>query len=142
MSVGAKLWIHDAYERLWFAPAHLPRMHAQLMQREIIEVTGHSVAHAKGVRRLQAVLMLMFAKGYDVRVQLRPALVRDVVSAPGPGLAVVPGAIDDYRAHRPSTAALALEVVDTSLEFDRTCKAPVYATAGIQSMVSAATILR
>ena len=63
--------------------------------------------------------------------QLPLAPACDVLSEPEPDLAVVPGVIDDYRDQHPSTAALVVEVADTNLEFDRTRKATVYATAGI-----------
>ena len=94
-------------------------------------MTPRSPAHATAIRRLQTVLMPIFAKGFDVRAQLPLAPAPDVLSEPEPDLAVVPGAIEDYRDQHPSTAALVVEVADTSLEFDRTRKATVYATAGI-----------
>jgi len=53
------------------------------------------------------------------------------MSDPAPDIAVVPGAIDDYRDHHPSTAVLVVEVADTSLEFDRTRKMAMYARAGM-----------
>ena len=56
----------------------------------------------------------------------------DDESAPEPDLAVVPGARADYRAAHPPRPALALEVADSSLDFDREHKGSLYARAGVQ----------
>lgn len=48
-----------------------------------------------------------------------------------PDIAVVPGKPEDYREAHPSSALLVIEIADTSLEYDRTVKAGVYANAGI-----------
>lgn len=131
MSVRTKLWTRDEYERLVRTGAFAPDARVQLIQGEIIEVTPQSAAHATAVQRLQKALTPIFAKGYHTRAQLPLALPPDVHSEPEPDLAVVPGTIDDYRDAHPSTAALVVEVADTSLEFDRTRKAALYASAGI-----------
>ena len=55
----------------------------------------------------------------------------DDESAPEPDLAVVPGARADYRASHPPRPALALEVADSSLDFDREHKGSLYARAGL-----------
>lgn len=43
----------------------------------------------------------------------------------------MPGSINDYRDEHPSAAVLVAEIADSSLPFDRTDKAAVYAGAGI-----------
>lgn len=50
---------------------------------------------------------------------------------PTPDLALVPGEIRAYMNAHPSTAALIIEVADSSLFFDTTTKAEKYATAGV-----------
>jgi len=50
---------------------------------------------------------------------------------PGPDLAVVPGSVRDYAACTPTAAVLIIEVADSSLAFDLTTKAELYATAGV-----------
>jgi Uma2 family endonuclease len=52
-------------------------------------------------------------------------------SEPEPDLAVVRGSARDYVDQHPTSAALVVEVSDTSLDYDRTRKARVYAQAGI-----------
>ncbi len=50
---------------------------------------------------------------------------------PGPDLAIVPGSIRDYAGKTPTSAALIVEVADTTLSKDTTTKAEWYATAGV-----------
>ena len=45
---------------------------------------------------------------------------------------MVPGRPADYRAAHPNRPALAIEVADSSLGFDRRQKGSLYARAGIQ----------
>jgi Uma2 family endonuclease len=52
-------------------------------------------------------------------------------SEPFPDIAIVPGKPSDYRQHHPTTALLVIEIADTSLEYDRTAKMSLYASAGI-----------
>ena len=53
------------------------------------------------------------------------------ITEPEPDVAVIAGSIRDYTDAHPSTAALVIEVADTSLAYDRTTKASLYAKAGI-----------
>ena len=48
-----------------------------------------------------------------------------------PDIAVARGQARDYKAAHPSTAALVIEVAETSLEYDRTTKARLCAMAGV-----------
>jgi Uma2 family endonuclease len=50
---------------------------------------------------------------------------------PGPDLAIVPGSIRDYANSTPTVAALIVEIADSSLKFDTTTKAELYATAKV-----------
>ena len=52
-------------------------------------------------------------------------------SEPEPDVAVVAGKPQDYIVAHPSTAALVVEVADSSLRLDRRFKAAVYARAGL-----------
>ena len=56
----------------------------------------------------------------------------DDESAPEPDLAVVPGTRADYRESHPARPALAVEVADSSLDFDREHKGGLYARGGVQ----------
>jgi Uma2 family endonuclease len=58
-------------------------------------------------------------------------LALDDTSEPEPDVAVVPGKARDYTFAHPTTAALVVEVADTSLALDRKTKQAVYARNGI-----------
>ena len=66
---------------------------------------------------------------FVVRAQMPMAL--DADSVPEPDLAVVPGRRADYQRAHPASAALVIEVADSSLEFDRREKGSLYARARI-----------
>jgi Uma2 family endonuclease len=129
MSVRAKQWTREEYDRLVAAGAFPPEARVQLVQGEIVEMTPQSAAHATAVRRLQKALDSIFPGGYDVRAQLPLALSE--LSEPEPDIAVVAGSLDDYRDRHPTTAVLLIEVADSTLGFDRTRKLEMYAAARI-----------
>jgi Uma2 family endonuclease len=91
-------------------------------------MTLQSPDHALAVRAVEEALRRVFTHGYDVRVRM-PLAIGDE-SEPEPDVAVVRGHFRDYRTH-PLTAALVVEVADTSLEFDRSRNAARYASGKI-----------
>lgn len=129
MSVRVKQWTREEYDRLVAAGAFRPEARVQLVQGEIVEMTPQSAAHATAVRRLQKALDSLFLGRYDVRAQL--PLILSELSEPEPDIAVVVGALDDYRDRHPTTAVLLVEVADSTLDFDQTRKLEMYAVARI-----------
>jgi Uma2 family endonuclease len=127
MSIRAKQWTREEYDRLVAAGAFRPGTRVQLVQGEIVEMTPQGAAHATTVRRLQKILESIFHGNHDVRAQLPLALGE--LSEPEPDIAVVAGSLEDYRESHPTTAALVVEVADTTLHFDRTRKLAMYAEA-------------
>lgn len=101
----------------------------ELIEGEIIEMSpigsGHWAAVNLASRRLQEV----FGEGFVVSVQ--SSLDLGPSSELMPDIAVVPGSARDYVGALPKTAVLVVEVADTSLAYDRTTKADLYAGAGI-----------
>jgi len=91
-------------------------------------MTLQSPDHALAVRAVEEALRRVFTHGYDIRVGMPLALGDE--SEPEPDVAVVRGHFRDYRTH-PLTAALVVEVADTSLEFDRSRNAARYAAGEI-----------
>jgi Uma2 family endonuclease len=69
--------------------------------------------------------------GADHYVRGQKPLALDANSEPEPDVAVVRGGPRDYVDQHPTTAALTVEVADTSLSFDRGRKAAAYARNGI-----------
>jgi Uma2 family endonuclease len=72
---------------------------------------------------------LALGRSWRIRVQLPLALGPD--SEPEPDVSVVRGTPRDAPSGHPTTAALVVEVADSSLRLDRGPKARVYARAGI-----------
>lgn len=88
----------------------------------------HRHAHAMGIVLVNQVLSRIFQDGFYVRVQLPLNFGRK--HEPEPDIAVIPGDPRLAREH-PSTAALLVEVSDTTLRYDRQNKGRLYARHGI-----------
>jgi Uma2 family endonuclease len=116
------------YDRLvdlgMFAGERLELLDGLLVVRE-----PQGSPHAATVGHLGQVLATAFGPGWHLRLHSPLALDND--SEPEPDLAVVAGAHRDYVSAHPSTAALVVEVADSSLRLDR-LKGGLYARAGIQ----------
>jgi Uma2 family endonuclease len=87
-------------------------------------------SHAAVVAQVGRVLALAFGPGWHPR--LHSPLALDDDSEPEPDVAVVAGEPRDYLHGHPSTAALVVEVADSTLRLDRRLKAGLYARAGLQ----------
>lgn len=123
-------WTRDEYYKLgelgFFAGKRV-----ELIRGEVFEMSPINIAHASGVGLVSDALTLVFAIGFHVNVQ-QPFTVPSAAlgSEPQPDVAVIPGTRRACLAH-PSVAALLVEVSDTTLFYDTTTKAELYATAGI-----------
>ncbi|MBM3471226.1 MAG: Uma2 family endonuclease [Armatimonadetes bacterium] len=129
VSVQLKRWARKEYDRLVALGALGPDDRVQLIEGEIVEMAPQGPGHATAVTLLLDALRTAFPAGYVVRAQLPLAV--GVFSEPEPDVAVVPGDPREYRDQHPTTAVLVAEVAGTTLEFDRTRKAQLYADAGI-----------
>jgi Uma2 family endonuclease len=124
-----RLWARADFERLVSAGVFGPSDRVELLEGEIIEMTPEKSRHAAAVDLSLEALRRAFPSAHSIRVQ-HPLAVSDT-SEPGPDLAVVRGSVRDHVDQHPTSAALVVEVSDTSLDYDRTRKARVYAQAGI-----------
>lgn len=128
-AVSRRLWTRHEYERMIDAGILVEGEKAELIAGEIIVKVPQNSPHATGVGKGQDALTNTLPSGFLVRVQLPLALDPD--SEPEPDLAVVAGARDDYAGEHPRSAIIVIEVADSSLWFDRTQKAAIYARAQI-----------
>jgi Uma2 family endonuclease len=104
----------------------------ELLHGVLTAVSPQDPPHAVIVQRLTAWLApLMVAGTHDVRVQL-PLVVPDPTSLPEPDVAVVEH--DPATIAHPTTAALVIEVADSSLRVDTTIKPPLFAAAGVPEL--------
>ncbi len=99
-----------------------------LIRGVLLEQGTMNPPHAIAVELTAEVLRTAFGIGWRTRVQL--PLVLGLDTDPMPDLAMVAGNPRDSATH-PTTAALVVEVSDTTLALDLTEKAELYATAGI-----------
>jgi len=84
--------------------------------------------HANALEKLTEAVRLAFGPGWRFRIQT--PLHLDPFNNPMPDLAVVAGRPGNHPDH-PTTAALVVEVSDSTLDTDLTDKAERYASAGI-----------
>jgi hypothetical protein len=98
---------------------------------------GHGPAHALAVSNVSELLTVALAATSVVRCQLPvtlpPGVLPTAGSEPEPDLVVAVGPRGRYSDHHPGPAEiqLILEVADSSLAYDRSTKARLYAWAGV-----------
>ncbi|MDY3562872.1 Uma2 family endonuclease [Gemmata sp. JC673] len=103
----------------------------ELLYGEITEMSPANWPHHVSVGLVTDALLVAFAVGFFVDTQQPfPIPNEPLGSAPEPDVAVIPGRRRDYTDH-PTTAALLVEVSDTTLAEDLTTKAELYATANV-----------
>jgi Uma2 family endonuclease len=126
-----RLWTRHEFERAGELGVFGPEERLELIAGEVIrKVTPQKTPHATTIRLIEEWLRGLAIADIDVRVQLPVAL--DDHSEPEPDITVATGGPRDYEREHPSTALLLVEVADTTLAFDRTVKAGLYAKAGVQ----------
>ncbi len=100
----------------------------ELIDGEIVRMPPTGPEHSSAKSRV--LLWLSHLSGENRHVRIDDPLVLGA-HEPVPDVAVVPGSPDDYRQAHPTTALLVIEIADTSLQYDRTTKRSLYASAGI-----------
>ncbi|HET6575654.1 MAG TPA: Uma2 family endonuclease [Fimbriiglobus sp.] len=99
-----------------------------LIRGVLLEQGPMNPPHALAIEHVMEALRVAFGAGWRIRVQL--PLVLGLETDPLPDVAMIPGSVRGASDH-PTTAALVVEVSDTTLALDLTEKAELYATAGI-----------
>lgn len=100
-----------------------------LLHGEIWEQGRMNPPHATFLYLATHVLSRIFDAGFLVRSQLDLQL--DDGSKVVPDILVVRGSVRDFLTVHPTTGELVVEVSDTTVFFDTTTKAELYATAGV-----------
>jgi len=121
-------WRRVEYERLvdlgMFVGERVELLAGWLVVRE-----PQGSAHAAIVGHIGQILASAFGTGWHVR--LHSPLALDNESEPEPDVAIVRGEPRDHLGAHPGTAALVVEVADSSLRLDRRLKGGLYARAGL-----------
>src|SRR5262245_18062588 len=102
----------------------------ELIGGQLVVAEPHGTYHASTISAADYAVRAALPAGWIVRIQLPVSL--DDESEPEPDLVVVPGRPGDYRESHPDWPALAIEVAESSLAFDREQKGSLYARAGIR----------
>ncbi len=94
------------------------------------EMSAMSSLHFSGVNVAAEVLREIFKKKHFVSVQCPINMGK--TSEPEPDISIIEGKARDFKESIPKTAALIIEISDTSLLYDRGKKASLYARAKIE----------
>lgn len=125
-----RLWTREEFERAGELGLFGVDERLELIEGCIFEqMSPQKSAHATSSQLVEEWARNAFAGGFVVRGQKPLALGER--SEPEPDVAVVTGAARDYTGGHPQTALLVVEIADTTLRYDRTTKASLYARAGI-----------
>jgi Uma2 family endonuclease len=103
--------------------------HVELIEGQVIEMSPMGSPHITAVTLIGDILRMVFGREYFIRIQ--GPLDFGEITEPEPDVAVIAGQVREYAEAHPTTAVLLVEVADTSLTYDRTTKASLYAKAGI-----------
>jgi Uma2 family endonuclease len=103
----------------------------ELIEGEIVEMSPIGSQHASCVDSLNTLLVMRVGQSARVRVQ-NPIHLNDF-SEPQPDIAVLKLRADRYRDQHPGPedVLLVIEVADTSAQYDRNVKIPLYGRAGV-----------
>ena len=106
-----------------------PGERVELIEGEIVPMSPQNPPHAFRTERINTLLVFAFGLTHGIRVQL-PLTLSDL-SEPEPDFALVPLEPQFNGPRHPDHADLVIEVAHSSLPFDRSEKASLYAKAGI-----------
>lgn len=123
------------YYRMTEAGVLSPDDRVELIEGEIVEMSPIGSRHAACVRRVDAFLNRQIGSLAQVSVQ-SPVRLNDF-SEPEPDIALLKPRDDFYATAHPTPAdvLLIIEVTDTSVDYDRGIKLPLYARAGIPQVL-------
>lgn len=121
----------DEYAKMAEAGVLHPERRVELIDGEIVDMSPIGFDHAACVSRANHLFSARLQGRVLVRIQ-NPVLL-DEYWAPEPDVALVPRRADFYSSGHPtpSDVFLAIEVSDTTQEYDRETKIPRYGAAGI-----------
>ena len=125
-------WTVAEFERFIDLCVFGPEEKLELVEGEIVQKMTQNAPHVTAILKVNAALVRAFAADHHVRQQAPLNFGAESGNRPEPDVAVIYGTIDEFAAQLPRTAALVVEVSDSTLRFDRQTKSRMYAGAGIQ----------
>jgi Uma2 family endonuclease len=132
--VARRMFTTEEFHRMAQAGILAEHDRVELIEGEIIRMSPIGSRHAACVDRLTGLFARRFGRRAIVRVQSPIVLSRR--SEPQPDVAVLKPRPDFYAEKHPGPGdvLLVVEVVETSGDYDRTTKLPLYARAGIREV--------
>ena len=131
VTVTKRRFTADEYHRMVSAGILREGDRVELIDGHVLVMHPMGPRHNACVSRTNRALVL--GAGEDAIVLPQGSVRLDLYYEPQPDLVLLRPRADFYASRHaaPSDILLAIEIADTSLEYDRDVKAPVYATAGI-----------
>lgn len=131
VTIRSRLWTATEYHRMAEAGVFNPQERLELLEGEVLQMAAKNPSHA--ATNLCAANVLNLALAGQALVRIQDPIALSEVSEPEPDIAVVRPSDRFYADRHPTPAEvfLLVEVADTTLEFDRDRKGPIYARAGI-----------
>ncbi|MDZ7753964.1 MAG: Uma2 family endonuclease [Gammaproteobacteria bacterium] len=119
------------YHRMGEAGLFAPGARTELIEGAIVDMTPIGSRHAGTVRHLTTVLHRVLQDNLIISDQA--PLILESLSEPQPDIAVLKPSADYYKTRHPGATdvILLVEVSDTSVDFGRHTKLPLYAHHGI-----------
>jgi len=127
--IRTRRWTRHEYDRLIEIGLLREDDPIELVEGRLLVAEPQHDPHARAVELASEALRVGFGPGWRIRVQLPLAL--GAASLPEPDVAVLRGTPRDAPPGHPTSAALVVEVADSSLQVDRGLKVRGYARAGI-----------
>jgi Uma2 family endonuclease len=134
VDIQRRLFTSAEYETMLAAGILAENDRVELIEGEILQMSPIGSPHAGCVKRSNGTFSRLLQGRAIVSVQ-DPVFLSDV-SEPEPDIVLLRPRADFYAGShpRPEDVLLVLEVAETSLEFDRGVKAPLYARSGIAEL--------
>jgi len=130
-AIRPRLWTVEEYHQMREREVLHPEERVELLQGQVLQMAPKNPPHA--ATNLCAANLLNQRLVGKALVRIQDPIALSSFSEPEPNIAVVHWKKGYYgdRHPLPSEVYLLIEIADTTLKFDRTEKAPIYATAGI-----------
>ncbi|MCL1470307.1 Uma2 family endonuclease [Argonema antarcticum] len=127
----AKRFTLDEYHKLTEIGFFHEDDRIELIQGEIIQMAAKGTAHETCISKLLRELVRLLGDAATLRCQSPIVLANN--SEPEPDFAIVQNRPDDYLSAHPSPGdvLMVMEVADSSIDYDKNVKIPLYAEAGI-----------
>ncbi len=126
-----KLITTDVYQKMIDAGIFGEDDRIELINGEIIEMSPINHNHAGHVKRINHLFHKL--PGFNFIISIQDPIKISNTSEPEPDIAILKPSPDFYTTSHPTPKdiLLIIEVADSSLEYDREVKLPIYANAGI-----------